>query len=122
MATGRDHGGGSEASNARDTPAVAANSGLWPSMVRLARRLLMGSVLARNETESTAGFGHTRASTENAMNRRKHWTELVRDSRGATMVEYIVIVALILIVALEAWQRLGENVNTKTGEAADALQ
>ncbi len=56
------------------------------------------------------------------MNRRKHWTELVRDSRGATMVEYIVIVALILIVALEAWQRLGENVNTKTGEAADALQ
>lgn len=32
-------------------PAIAANSGLWPSMVRLARRLLMGSVLARNENQ-----------------------------------------------------------------------
>lgn len=46
---------------------------------------------------------------------------LVRDERGATMVEYIVIVALILLVALQAWQRLGTNVNTKTGAAADAL-
>jgi Flp pilus assembly pilin Flp len=52
----------------------------------------------------------------------KPWTSLMRDSRGATMVEYIVIVALILIVALEAWTRLGKNVQTKTDAAADALE
>jgi len=47
---------------------------------------------------------------------------LVRDQRGATMVEYIVIVALILLVALQAWKSLGTNVNAKTQSAADALQ
>jgi Flp pilus assembly pilin Flp len=47
---------------------------------------------------------------------------LARDQRGATMVEYIVIVALILLVALQAWKNLGTNVNTKTQNAADALQ
>jgi Flp pilus assembly pilin Flp len=47
---------------------------------------------------------------------------LARDQRGATMVEYIVIVALILLVALQAWKNLGTNVNTKTQTAADALQ
>jgi Flp pilus assembly pilin Flp len=47
---------------------------------------------------------------------------LVRDQRGATMVEYIVIVALILLVALQAWKSLGNNVNAKTQSAADALQ
>jgi Flp pilus assembly pilin Flp len=47
---------------------------------------------------------------------------LARDQRGATMVEYIVIVALILLVALQAWKNLGTNVNTKTQGAADALK
>ena len=47
--------------------------------------------------------------------------ELARDQRGATMVEYIVIVALIMLVALQAWKSLGKNVNTKTDEAAKAL-
>lgn len=46
---------------------------------------------------------------------------LARDQRGATMVEYIVIVALILLVALSAWKNLGKNVNAKTEEAAKAL-
>lgn len=44
------------------------------------------------------------------------------DQRGATMVEYIVIVALILLVALQAWKNLGSNVSTKTQNAADALK
>lgn len=47
---------------------------------------------------------------------------LMRDQRGATMVEYIVIVALILLVALQAWRELGSRVNTKTEAARDALQ
>ncbi len=47
---------------------------------------------------------------------------LARDQRGATMVEYIVIVALILLVALQAWKNLGKNVNAKTEKAVEALQ
>lgn len=50
------------------------------------------------------------------------WTRLGRDTRGATMVEYVVILALILIVAIKAWTTLGQNVNTKTNAAAKALQ
>jgi Flp pilus assembly pilin Flp len=70
--------------------------------MRLARRLLRG-----------------RAGETMNLNR---FRSLARDQRGATMVEYIVIVALILLVALQAWKNLGTNVNTKTQNAADALQ
>jgi Flp pilus assembly pilin Flp len=47
---------------------------------------------------------------------------LARDQRGATMVEYIIIVALILLVALSAWTKLGTQVKTKTDAAASALE
>ena len=47
---------------------------------------------------------------------------LASDARGATMVEYIVIVSLIFLVALGAWRALGQNVNTKAQAAAQALQ
>ncbi len=47
---------------------------------------------------------------------------LANDTGGATMVEYVVIVTLIFIVALVAWQNLGKQVNAKTQKAADALQ
>jgi Flp pilus assembly pilin Flp len=47
---------------------------------------------------------------------------LARDQRGATMVEYNVIVALILLVALQAWKNLGTAVSTKTQKAADELK
>lgn len=50
------------------------------------------------------------------------WIRLSRDTRGATMVEYVVILALILIVAIKAWGTLGTNVNTKVDAAAKALQ
>ena len=48
-------------------------------------------------------------------------SELAKDTRGATMVEYVVIVTLIFIAALLAWQNLGKAVNNKTQKAADAL-
>jgi len=38
------------------------------------------------------------------------------------MVEYIVIVALILLVALTAWQKLGTQVKAKTDKAATELE
>jgi len=47
---------------------------------------------------------------------------LAGDMRGATMVEYIVIVSLVFLVALTAWRTLGQNVNIKTQAAADALK
>ena len=49
------------------------------------------------------------------------WTRLARDTRGATMVEYIVIVALIFLVSVVAWGELGKNVNTKVQKARDEL-
>jgi Flp pilus assembly pilin Flp len=49
-------------------------------------------------------------------------TRLMRDTRGATMVEYIVIVAVILLVALKAWESLGTNVSERTNDAAEALK
>ncbi|MGC4089332.1 MAG: Flp family type IVb pilin [Polyangiaceae bacterium] len=45
-----------------------------------------------------------------------------RDNRGATMIEYIVIVSLILLVAIGAWKQLGSNVNTKVNAAANELK
>jgi Flp pilus assembly pilin Flp len=62
-----------------------------------------------------------RAGQVKTMNLNR-FRSLVHDQRGATMVEYIVIVALILLVALQAWKNLGTNVNTKTEDAAKALQ
>jgi Flp pilus assembly pilin Flp len=47
---------------------------------------------------------------------------LMGDSRGATMVEYIVIVSLVFLVAFSAWKALGTNINTKVQQAAQALQ
>jgi len=35
------------------------------------------------------------------------------DTRGATMVEYVVILALIFLVAVTAWKNLGTKINTK---------
>ena len=52
----------------------------------------------------------------------KKWVELAKDTRGATMVEYVVILALIFLVAVAAWDRLGQAVNTKTGNVADKLE
>jgi Flp pilus assembly pilin Flp len=53
---------------------------------------------------------------------RERSRALTGDTRGATMVEYIVIVTLVFLVALTAWRTLGERVNAKTQAAADALK
>jgi len=43
------------------------------------------------------------------------------DTRGATMVEYVVIITLIFLVAVAAWGRLGKTVSAKTDAAEKAL-
>ncbi len=48
-------------------------------------------------------------------------SRLNKDTRGATMVEYVVIVTLVFIAALIAWQNLGKAVKDKTQKAADSL-
>lgn len=49
---------------------------------------------------------------------RTRRTDLVHDERGLTTVEYIIVLGLIAIVGIAAWQQFGE---TLTGEieAAD---
>lgn len=47
---------------------------------------------------------------------------LQEDEAGLTTVEYALLLTLIAIVAIGAWTTLGENVEGKAQEAADALK
>ena len=49
---------------------------------------------------------------------REHTRNLMADQRGLTTVEYIIVLGLIAVVGIAAWQQFGE---TLTGEieAAD---
>ncbi len=46
----------------------------------------------------------------------------LRDEEGASLVEYVLLVALIAVVCVGAVTLLGGNVNTKLGTAATALK
>ena len=46
----------------------------------------------------------------------------VRDEDGATLVEYVLLIALIAVVCVGAVALLGANTNAKLGTAANALQ
>jgi pilus assembly protein Flp/PilA len=49
------------------------------------------------------------------------FTTMLRDDRGATMVEYSLIVALIAIVCIAGVTALGGKINTKLNTAANSL-
>lgn len=49
---------------------------------------------------------------------RRFWNE----DDGATLVEYVLLVALIAVVCVGAVTLLGSNTNTKLNSAADALK
>ncbi len=49
-------------------------------------------------------------------------TAFAREDDGASLVEYVLLVALIAIVCLGAITLLGTNTNAKLGAAASALQ
>jgi Flp pilus assembly pilin Flp len=42
---------------------------------------------------------------------------LLRDRRGLTTVEYIIILCLIAVVGFAVWQKFGNTVKTKVGGA-----
>ena len=42
---------------------------------------------------------------------------LLRDQRGLTTVEYIIILCLIAVVGFAVWKKFGETVKTRVGEA-----
>ena len=46
----------------------------------------------------------------------------IRDEDGATLVEYVLLIALIAVVCVCAVTLLGTNTNTKLGVAAAALK
>ena len=51
---------------------------------------------------------------------------LVRDQRGLTTVEYIIVLGLIAVVGIAAWQKFGETligeVEAADGYIADVVQ
>jgi len=47
---------------------------------------------------------------------------LWRDEEGATVVEYVLLLALISVIAIVAITTVGQNVNTKFTSAADATK
>jgi Flp pilus assembly pilin Flp len=97
---------------------ATALAGGWSTALdeRARRPELSASVPGRALARQLLGGGQVKRMNFN------RFRQLARDQRGATMVEYIVIVALILLVALQAWKSLGTNVNAKTEKAAEALQ
>ena len=46
----------------------------------------------------------------------------LRDARGASMAEYVIILALVAIVAIAAWIALGTAVSSKVNQAATSIQ
>jgi pilus assembly protein Flp/PilA len=61
----------------------------------------------------TTAFGSTLSGTL-----RRFWS----DEEGATLVEYVLLVALIAAVAVGTITTLGTNVNTKLTTASNALK
>jgi len=49
-------------------------------------------------------------------------SRFLQEDSGASLVEYVLLVALIAVVCLAAVALLGTNTNTKLGAAATALQ
>ena len=52
---------------------------------------------------------------------KKDLPSLLRDQRGLTTVEYIIILCLIAVVGFAVWKKFGETVKTRVGEADNTL-
>ena len=59
---------------------------------------------------------HVGMNTNPTANR---FTKLVRDKRGATMVEYAILLFLVLVVAAAVYRQVGKNVR-KSGDMTAA--
>lgn len=51
------------------------------------------------------------------MKKSQKLTGLLRDERGLTTVEYIIILCLIAVVGFAIWKKFGETVKQKVGGA-----
>lgn len=49
-------------------------------------------------------------------------TGLVRDERGMSTVEYVILLAVIVVGAVSVWNQIGGNVKAKLGEANTELE
>jgi Flp pilus assembly pilin Flp len=47
---------------------------------------------------------------------------LFRDQRGANLVEYIIVLGLVALIAISAFDKFGNGVKAKVGEQTQALQ
>jgi Flp pilus assembly pilin Flp len=52
------------------------------------------------------------------MNKIRNLQKLVRDTRGAGFVEYIILVGLVALFCIAAYQAFGDAVTTKVNEQA----
>jgi pilus assembly protein Flp/PilA len=53
--------------------------------------------------------------------RPQHLKRLLKDQRGASFIEYIIVVGLVAIVAIAAFQKFGEKVVEKLQEETKGL-
>jgi Flp pilus assembly pilin Flp len=64
-------------------------------------------------------------TANNRQNTRRRFSqrlaELTRDQRGASFIEYIIVVGLVAIIAIAAFQTFGEKVVTKLTEETQGL-
>lgn len=47
------------------------------------------------------------------MSHRRRFRELLADTRGVSMTEYLIIVCLVAIVGVAAWTKFGNTVKTR---------
>lgn len=56
------------------------------------------------------------------MKKSQKLTGLLRDERGLTTVEYIIILCLIAVVGFAVWKQFGQTVEYKTKGATNVIQ
>lgn len=56
------------------------------------------------------------------MKKSQRLTGLLRDERGLTTVEYIIILCLIAVVGFAVWKQFGQTVEYKTKGATNVIQ
>jgi len=48
-----------------------------------------------------------------SMSHRKRFRELLADTRGLAMTEYLIVLCLVAIVGIAAWQHFGNTLKTR---------
>jgi len=60
-------------------------------------------------------------ATEKKIGRRKLKTRWLRDERGLSTVEYIIILVLIAVAGIGLWRAFGDTVSEKIGNATSEV-